>query len=380
MEKIRVGVVGTGFAGAAHVEALRRLGYVEVVAAADSIGIQEKIARLSISHGFTDYRQMIDCMRLQAVHICTPNNTHRDIALYALSHGVNVICEKPFCCTLAEAMEMTEAAKKSGLVCAVNYHNRFYPMAYEMHRMVQAGGLGRVFTIHGSYLQDWLLYDTDFSWRLLAEQGGKTRAFSDIGSHWLDLSEFVLGQKITEVFAEFITCHPTRKAPAAPAETFSGQCPAKEFHDIAVETEDACLLTLRYSGGTVGSLVVSQVFSGAKNRLELSASGAKQAAEWSLENGSNLTLGMRDEPNKLLTKARELVGAETMGLISYPAGHTEGFPDAFKQHFHRFYQYLQNRAAPHDFATFENGYHMMLLAEKAYESAHTGRWVAIDNE
>lgn len=363
MKRYRVGVVGTGFIGVAHMEALRRLGYVEVAAIAEAEAAAERAQELHVPMGFADYREMVNVAALDAVHICTPNHLHKEIALYALERGLHVVCEKPLCVTPEEADEMVDAAAQSGLVCAVNYHNRFYPMAHEMRRMVQTGQTGRILTVHGAYLQDWLLHDTDFNWRLLSGTGGKTRAFGDIGSHWVDLSEYVLGHRVCEVFALFDTVHPERTAPDGRRQP--------------IDTEDVCILTLRYANGTVGSAVISQTFAGAKNRLELSVAGTSRSAFWNVEECDRLLIGNRDEPNALLYKSTALVDRETTRLIAYPAGHVEGFPDAFKQNFHRIYRRIADKTAPCDFASFEDGRHIQRVGEKALVSARTGTWVSV---
>lgn len=377
MEKLRVGVVGAGFIGVAHIEALRRLGYIDVVALADPIDVAQKAERLSIPHSFTNHRDMLDTLELDAVHICTPNHLHREIAVAALEKGVHVICEKPFCCTLEEADAMVEAAERSGKVCAVNYHNRFYPMAFQLHRMVEEGELGKVFSVHGEYLQDWLLYDTDFSWRLLASKGGNTRAYSDIGSHWVDLSEFILGQRVTQVFAEFKTCYPVRKAPTGPVETF-GSSREMDYEEHVIDTEDICMVLLRYEDGALGELMVSQVFAGAKNGLTISVAGQKQSATWGAENCCELSIGRRDAANGILTKSPELLDPQAAKLAAYPGGHGEGFPDAFKQHFHRIYQHILHPERPADFASFSDGRRLLLIGEKLLESAKCGRWIDIE--
>ena len=197
MRKFRTGVVGVGFIGAVHIEQLRRLGNVEVVAITDNTDPQAHADAMCVPRGYASYQQMIDNEHLDCVHICTPNNTHYEIAMYALAHGVNVVCEKPMTVTAAQAREMRDFAAARGLVSAMNFNCRFYPMAYQMHEMVKSGEVGEIYTIHGAYLQDWLYFDTDYSWRLEPEASGASRAFADIGSHWLDLAEFVTGCRVT---------------------------------------------------------------------------------------------------------------------------------------------------------------------------------------
>lgn len=193
MKQLKAGVVGVGFIGAVHIEQLRRLGNVEVVALADAAGAQEKAESLFVPHAYTSYKDMIDNEQLDCVHICTPNSTHYEIAMYAMERGVNVVCEKPMTCTVEEAEKLRAFAKEKGLVNAMNFNCRFYPMAYQMRQMVRSGEVGDIYTVHGGYLQDWLFLDTDYSWRLEPEFTGASRAFADIGSHWIDLVEYITG-------------------------------------------------------------------------------------------------------------------------------------------------------------------------------------------
>ncbi|MBC8572942.1 Gfo/Idh/MocA family protein [Jingyaoa shaoxingensis] len=367
MERLKAAVIGIGFIGAAHVEALRRIPYVDVVAIVDGIGIEEKAARLGIPAYFSDYKEMIEKCKPDCVHICTPNHTHMEIALYAFSKGVNVVCEKPMARNAEEAKIMVEAAKKSGLVNAVNFHNRYYPIPYQMRNMVKNGEIGDVFAVQGGYLQDWLQFDTDFSWKILSDKCGKTRATADLGSHWIDLAEYVTGQKVKEVFAEFKTIYPTRKQ-----ETSEG------VKEVSIDTEDFSYIMLRFDNGAVGSASFSAVFSGKKNQTVLQVAGTKKSLEWDNEKVNDLLIGNRNEANALLTKDPSLADADTASIISYPAGHAEGFPDAFKQNFNAIYNAIRGIQPANPFATFEDGLHMMQICDKIYESAHTGRWVAIN--
>ncbi|MDR7869292.1 MAG: Gfo/Idh/MocA family oxidoreductase [Tissierellaceae bacterium] len=378
MKNFRTGVIGTGFIGVAHVEALRRLGFVDVVAIAAPNSAKEKAEAMGISHYFTDYREMIDTMALDVVHICTPNNTHYEMAIYALQQGVNVVCEKPLSCTVEEAKEMLEVANKNDLVHAVNFHNRFYPMTYEIKEMIKTGTIGNIFTIHGGYIQDWLLYDTDYNWRLQSKESGKTRAVSDIGSHWMDLVQFVTGTKIIEVFAEFKTVHPVRKMPMKPVEAFAKtKFREEDYKDFNIDTEDFAAILLRFSNGAVGSVVVSQVFAGKKNKMNLFIAGSKKSVEWDADDHSNLIIGNREKANEVLTKDPSIVSNTTRGIISYPGGHSEGFPDAFKQNFRQIYNYISDRSKPKEFANFEDGLYQMIVNQSIYESAKLGKWIKI---
>ena len=366
MERLKAAVIGMGFIGVAHVEALRRVPYVDVVAVVDSVGVEEKAERLGVPAAYRDYRQMMDEVKPDCVHICTPNFMHMEITMAAFERGINVICEKPMAMNAQEAEQMANAAKEKGLVGALNFHNRYYPIPYRMRRMVQAGELGEVFSVHGGYLQDWLQYETDFSWKILSEKCGKTRATADLGSHWIDLAEYVIGQKVKEVFAEFKTVYPTRIE-----KTVEGE------KRVPIDTEDFSCILLRFDKGAVGSATFSAVFSGKKNQTVLQVAGTKQSLEWDNERVNDLLIGHRNEPNGLLTKDPALVDEATGSVISYPGGHAEGFPDAFKQNFTAIYNGIRGQKPVNPYATFEDGLHMMQVVDKLYESAQTGRWIAL---
>lgn len=366
MKRLRVAVAGMGFIGFAHVEALRRVPYVDVVAIADPIDAKAKAERLGVDASYSDFVEMMDDAKPDCIHICTPNSTHMSIAMAAIERGINVVCEKPMARNAQEAQIMVDAAKKKGVICALNFHNRYYPIPYQMRRMVQEGKLGQIYHVQGGYLQDWLQLRTDFSWKILSEYCGKTRATADLGSHWIDLSEYVIGQKVTEVFAEFKTVYPTRT-----------QITAEGSKEVPIDTEDFSCVILRYDGGAVGTATFSAVFSGKKNQTVLQVAGTEESLQWDNESVNDLLIGKRGEPNALLTKDPSLVDKATASIISYPGGHAEGFPDAFKQNFTAIYEAIRGNKVVNPFATFEDGLHIMKICDALYESAKTGSWVSI---
>ena len=366
MKRLKAAVVGMGFIGVAHVEALRRIPYVDVVAIVDTFGAEEKAERLGVPMGFADYRKMMDVCKPNCVHICTPNSMHMEVVMEAIQRGIHVVCEKPMARNAEEAQKMLDAIRETGLVGALNFHNRFYPIPYRMHRMVENGELGQVYHVQGGYLQDWLQHKTDFSWKLLSDYCGKTRATADLGSHWMDLAEYVTGQKVKEVFAEFKTVYPQRT-----------QMTENGPKDVAIDTEDFSCILLRFDGGAVGTATFSAVFSGKKNQTVLQVAGTEGSLEWDNEKVNDLLIGHRDAPNGVLTKDPSLVDGDTASIISYPGGHAEGFPDAFKQNFTAIYRAIRGETPAAPFATFEDGLHVMKICDALYESAHSGKWVAI---
>lgn len=378
MKRFRVGVIGVGFIGAVHIEQLRRLGNVDVVAVAVHSRPQEKADKLCVPKGYSDYREMIDKENLDCVHICTPNNTHYEMAMYALEHGVNVVCEKPMTTTVEEAAKLRAFAEEKGLIDAMNFNCRFYPMAYRMRQMVRSGEAGGIYTVHGGYLQDWLYYDTDYSWRLEPEASGESRAFADIGSHWIDLVEFITGLRVTEVLADFEIFHKTRKKPLKAIETYSGMALRPEdYAEVPISTEDYATVLFHMENGAHACCNISQVYAGRKNQMIVSVAGSKCAMHWDSENSNALWIGRRDTLNGEQVKDPSILDAGTQSVISYPGGHVEGFPDTFKQNFKQIYARMAGDEGPWDYATFADGEREMVLCDAIVKSARERRWLKV---
>ncbi len=379
-KKFRAGVVGIGFIGAVHIEQLRRLGNVEVVALADSIDAEKKAEALFVPKGYADYKEMVDSENLDCVHICTPNNTHYDIAMYALEHGVNVLCEKPMTTDLAEAEALRKKAKETGLVNAMNLNCRFYPMAYQMREMVKSGEMGDIYSIYGGYLQDWLFYDTDYSWRLESAVSGASRAFADIGSHWIDLVEFITGLEVAEVLADFETFHKTRKKPKKAIDTYSGMALRPEdYEEVPIDTEDYATVLFHFSNGAHASCNITQVFAGRKNQMLVDVAGSKASVHWDSELSNEIWVGRRDGCNGQFVKDPSILAQDTRAVISYPGGHVEGFPDTFKQNFRQIYAAIAAKDPNYgDFAKFDDGVREMKLCGTIVQSARERRWLPVE--
>lgn len=379
MKKMRAGIIGIGFIGQAHIEALRRLGNVEVVALADQDGAKEKAERLFVPKGYEDYKEMLHKENLDAVHICTPNFLHYEMAKEAMERGIHVVLEKPFTVSLEEARALAKMAKDKNLVTCVNHTLRMFPQVKEMKALVEKGDVGDIFAVHGCYLQDWLFYDTDWSWRLEPSVSGKTRAFSDIGSHWIDMVENIIGERAVELIAEFDIVHKTRKKPLKEVETFSGvSLKPEDYEEKKIETEDWCSILFRFEKGAVGSVNVSQVTAGRKNQQIIEISGSKCSLKWDSEDSNELFIGRRDAFNQKVTKEPSLVEKEAKEVIGYPGGHVEGFPDTFKMQFKKFYKQIEEGTPKSgDFATFSDGEREMYLNDKVYESAQKRAWVKL---
>ncbi len=371
MKKIRVAVVGLGFVGVLHVEALRRLGNIEVVAICDSYQAQKKAKQLYIEAAYDDFKKMIDEVNPDFIHICTPNVSHYDIAKYALNHGVNVVLEKPMTYTIEQARELYYLAKDKHLINAVNFHNRLYPAPAYIKSMIQKDQIGDVFSVNGHYVQDWMLFETDYSWRLNSSESGKTRVIADIGSHWIDLVEYMTGLEVVEVLADFKILYETRKKAIGQIESFNTLV-TDQYEDIKIDTEDVATLLLRFSNGALGNAIFSQACAGKKNEIEVLISGKKASLQWSLDTHSDVKIGYRNKPNEIITKDFLLM-KEVSNSFDYPAGHTEGYGDAFKQVFKNVY----HESKPKLYANFYDGLRQMIINEKIYQSAKTSSWVKI---
>lgn len=379
--ELKVGVVGTGFIGPAHIEALRRLG-IEVAGLVGSspARAQEKASALRIGKVYDSFEALIADDGINVVHITSPNHLHYPQAKAALLAGKHVICEKPLAMNARESAELVQLAQERNLLNVVNFNIRFNPLVHQAKAMVDSGALGDMFIVQGSYLQDWLLLETDWNWRLEPELGGDMRAVADIGSHWLDLVTFITGSKIEAVCADFATFLKTRKKPTKPIDTFSGKLlTADDYVEQPIKTEDYAGIMLRFANGARGLLSVSQVSAGRKNRLYFEIDGAKAALAWDSERSNEMWIGHRNRPNELLIKDPSLLMPEARQFASYPGGHGEGFPDTFKQLYFAAYRYLQNGdfSAPTDFPTFADGHYELVLGEAILQSAREQKWIEV---
>lgn len=370
--KKKVGVVGIGFIGVAHVEALRRLGDIEVVAICTTTNAKEKSEAMHVPSFYEDYHDMIDNEDLDAIHICTPNNTHFPIAKYAIEHNIDVLLEKPLTLNVEEAKELVSLAKQYKVKNGVNFHNRFYPTSIYMKQAIKDNVLGDITSVHGAYIQDWLLYDTDYSWRLNKDLSGNTRAIADIGSHWLDLMEYVTGLKVTRVMANMKTVYPLRQKPTGHVTAFQTKTNSETI-PVSIDTEDLATIQFELSNGAIGTAIFSQVFAGEKNGISLKISGKNHSYSWDLSKHEQIIFGHRDKPNEVIVKDYTQM-QEQKEYIAFPSGHTEGFPDTFKQVFDSFY-HNKNKWV----ASFEDGLRQMLLNDCIFESCSTEKWVTIED-
>jgi predicted dehydrogenase len=368
-------IVGTGFVAAVHVDALRRLG-IEVAGVVGSS--PERAAAAGMGEAYVSLDELLADDRVDVVHVTTPNDLHRPQVKQALEAGKHVVCEKPLALTAVESAELLALAEAAGVVHCTNFNARFYSQVQYTRALVRDGTLGELWNVHGAYLQDWLLRPTDWNWRLDPLRGGALRAIGDIGSHWLDLVQFVTGQSIVELIADLRTVLPVRRRPKGPVQTFAAA--DAEGEDVAIETEDLGHVLLRFDGGASGSLVVSQVSAGRKNMLAFELDGSRAAVAWSSERAEELWLGHRGRPNELVTRDPSLFDPAAGNATSLPAGHPEGFADAFRELYRRVYRAVGDGGPPAtpDYPTFADGHRENVLADAIGRSSRERRWIEVE--
>jgi predicted dehydrogenase len=378
MTRIGMGLVGPGFVGAHHIDAVRRLGFVDVVAIAASTeaSARRKAEELGVPKAYGSYEALVADPDVHVVHNTTPNYLHVPVILAALACRKHVISDKPLAMTSADARRLLDAANGAGVVHAVTFNYRGNPLVQQAREMVADGELGRLHFIHGAYLQDWLLEETDFSWRLEPEKGGQSSAVADIGTHWCDLVQHVAGQRIVEVLADLTTVVDTRLKPAASTEAFArGGDGARE--SVAVRSEDLATILVRFDGGAKGCVSVGQVCAGHKNGLWFEMNGRRASLRWLQERQNELWIGRRDEPNGMLAKDPALLTPGARAYAHLPGGHQEGWADAFCNVLRDVYGFIVSGKLPGDprppaFATFEDGYHAACVVDAILDSHRRG--------
>ncbi len=376
--EIGAAVVGTGFIGAVHVEALRRLGVqVHGVVGSSHDRAASRARDLGLPPAYDSFQVMLADPRVEVVHIASPNHMHHEHAKAALEAGKHVVCEKPLAMTPDESADLLRLAEAGGRVHATNFNLRFYPVCQHVHGMVRERALGDVRLVSGHYLQDWLLLETDWNWRLEPERGGDLRAVADIGSHWMDLTTFLTGRKIVAVMADLATFIKTRRQPAGPVETFSTGSGVNTV-EREIHTEDAATILLRYEDGARGALAVSQVSPGRKNSLVFEIDGSSSSAAWNSERPDELWIGHRGRTNELLLRDPAILNDEGRRAASLPGGHAEGFADTFRALYEAVYAAVAAGEPGDGYPTFADGHDEMLVCDAVARSSREGRWVEVE--
>jgi predicted dehydrogenase len=337
--------------------------------------------RIGVPKAYASLDELLDDPAVDVVHVTSPNQLHFPQVKQILAANRHVICEKPLAVTSEESAELVRLAAESDRVSAVNFNIRFYPLNQHAHQMVRDGDLGEVRLVTGHYFQDWLLFDTDWNWRLDPDKGGSLRAVGDIGSHWIDLLSFITGRRVIAVMAELATFVKTRQQPTGPVETFSIERSTNTVpRDMT--TEDAAIIMLRFDNGGRGAVSVSQVSAGRKNSLQWEVDGTTSAAAWDSETPDHLWIGHRDRPNEILQRNPALMNETGRAAASLPGGHVEGFGDTFHALFREVYRAVLAGRAPERpvYATFADGHHEMLVGDAVARSAREGRWVDVAHD
>ena len=379
MRRVKTALVGAGFIGPHHVEAARRLGFVDFVAVAGRTAesAAQKAQSLNIPRSYGSIEALLDDPEVEVIHNCTPNDLHHPVTMAAIARGKHVIADKPLALNAAQAEEMLAAARARGIVHAVTFNYRYNPLMQQARTMIRGGAIGPVHFVHGAYLQDWLLFPTDYNWRL-EKEGGDSRCVADIGSHWCDLAGYLVGARIESVLAEYTTVFPTRKKPREARHAFAQSTGEESYDDYPIETEDFASVLLRFANGIKGVFTSSQVSAGHKNGLEIEVDGGQGSLGWRQERPNELWIGRRNEPNGWMLKDPSLMDPTVSHYAALPGGHGEAWADAFRNLMRDIYTFIaEGRSMEQEreriaFPTFEDGLQSNRVVEAITRSARAG--------
>ena len=378
MKRVRTAVVGTGFMGRVHLEALRRVENVDVAAVAGRTAESAQQLGAPFAVPAAAFDAVLRDPQIDALHICTPNSLHFQMVKEALLAGKHVLCEKPIAISVDEAKELADLAKQKKLRNCVCQNLRYYPLVQQMRAMVAGGDLGDILVVQGTYSQDWLLYDSDWNWRVDSKTSGPLRAMADIGSHWFDAVEHITGLRVSSLCADLKTFHKKRKRPLHAPKTFANKLLTVEsFVEESVDTEDFGSVIFQMGKRIRGAMTASQVAAGRKNCFSLEIYGTKSSVAWNGERPNELWIGHRDRPNEIVIKDPALLKPEARPFADEPGGHAEGYADTFKQLFRRFYASIGDLKAPTDYPQFTDGLRQMKVLEAEWESNKTRTWIDV---
>lgn len=358
MAQLNAGIVGTGFIAAVHATAIRDSGHQVFGVAGSTV---ESGTAFTTKHNatqvFATWQELVASPDVHVVHICTPNALHAEIAIAAAKAGKQIVCEKPISVTFSEAKEIEEVVRENEIGFAVPFAYRFYPVVREMRARLLNGEGGPVHLIHGNYLQDWLTDPAAKNWRIDSNDGGDSRAFADIGTHWCDLMEFVTGDRISRVIAN------TSKAYA-------------DRHGVKVQTEDIATVLFETAKGATGTLTVSQVSLGRKNQLLLEVDGSKASYTFNQEQPDSLFVGGRSSSQIITRGVETLTSADGRRLSHLPSGHPQGYQDAFNDFVSDAYQNFQGKNID-GVPGLSDGLRAAALIDAVLTSASTKAWVEV---
>jgi predicted dehydrogenase len=377
---IHIGLIGAGYIGPIHLNALARVGGVRVKRVADVNGelARKAAADYNIEQSGTDWREVVRDPGIDVIHNCTPNKYHFEINREALNQGKQVFTEKPLSMNLQEADELVNLAEKKRAVTGIGFCYRYFPVVQEMAARVRRGDAGAVRMVSGSYFQDWLSREVDWSWRLLRSESGDSNITADLGSHWFDLVQFATGLRVTRVFGDLATLIPVRRRPKRQVLAFE-KVEQVESEEVKVELEDYSAVLFRLAGGAAGSFTTSQTCAGRKSDTEFQVYGSKASLAWNHKDATVLWIGHREKPNEILIENATLQDPATARYATLPAGHPQGYHDAMTNMFRDYYDELAGktvaRAAPR--ATFATGRVEMKILAAVLASHKEKRWVEV---
>jgi predicted dehydrogenase len=374
-----VAVIGTGFIGAVHVEAIRRTGnQVKGVLSSSEKSTVEAAQKLTVSKAYSSVAEICADDDISVVHVTSPNSLHVEQVEEIIAAGKHVICEKPLALTAAEGAHLLELAERAGVVHALCFNTRFYPMVHEARARIHSGEIGAIRYIHAQYHQDWLMLDTDWNWRLEPGKAGALRAVADIGSHLLDQLGFVTGEEIEAVFAELHTLVKSRNRPMGEVQTFTsaGAVPRER---VEMSSDDAAGILLRFKNGAHATLSISQISGGSKNSLKWEIAGSKAAVAFDAQSPEELWIGNRGTANEVLHKDPSLLSPEAAAIAFYPGGHVEGFGETFRGLFQTIYARIEDPSRPIDYPTFADGVRSLKITDAIVASSHTSQWINLNS-
>jgi len=376
-----MGLVGAGFVGPHHIDAVRRLGFVDVVAIAGSseASARAKADALGVPKAYGSFEALVADPSVHVVHNATPNYLHARVSAAAIAAGKHIVSDKPLAMSASEALALLGQAERAGVVHAVTFNYRGNPLVQQARHAIDGGEIGKPHFVHGSYLQDWLLFDTDYSWRLEPDKGGASSALGDVGSHWCDLAEHMTGLRIVEVLADITTTIPIRRkpleSPGQKPETFQGAAEVAST-PVDVKVEDLASVLLRFDNGARGSFSVGQVCAGHKNDLRIEVCGSAASLAWRQEQQNELWIGRRDRASAVLQKDPSLLDRAVRPYAHLPGGHQESWADAFCNVMRDIYGVIAAGKGmsnlPPAFASFADGYRANCLVDAMLESARRG--------
>lgn len=380
--KLRIGIIGAGMMGQVHTDAVRRLPFAEVAAMADQdTAVLGRVGgRLQIAKLYTDCEEMLDKEKLDVVHICAPNYAHFALCRKAMEKGIHVFCEKPLAITAAEGEILSRLAEEKGVAGAVNFNYRNNGMVQEMRERIASGDAGKIYFIHGSYLQDWLMYDTDYSWRLDREVNGPSRAIADIGSHLFDTIQCITGHMIRECYCKTFVAIEERRRPKAAVQTFAEN--RGETVPVRVDTEDGAIIMFRLDNGVLGSMNLSQISGGHKNALTVEVDCENYSMSWAQEDADKLWIASRKNGKQLIYASPGTLHGRACEYVGLPEGHAGNWRDALFNSVDHFYRSVIEESyhkANQTYTTFKDGVNIIRLVEACLESDQKDKWVAVED-